>query len=224
MFHFTYITASETGYYYVGRHSTNNIYDGYQGSGKWVRYCKLQGIPLHTKILAFYECFDDLTKAEKVLIEKHISSEMNLNFNTNSSGFSIGEFNPSRNPEVIKKRPQNQKGYVSEYMKTNNPSKLPHVKKLRSEKAKQLWKDPAYRENILSNHVSKRAGYSESISENNPMYNEFTKEKVRNKVMESVKNGTHNSQIKLECPHCGKLSSIPNAKRWHFGNCKFQIV
>ena len=224
MFHFTYITASESGYYYVGRHSTDNIYDGYQGSGKWVRYCKRKGVPLHTKILAFYECFEDLTKAEELLIGKHITSKMNLNFNASPSGFSVGELNPSRNPEVVKKRPQNQKGYVSEYMKTNNPSKLPHVKELRSKRAKLLWEDPAYRETILSKHVSKREGYSEYFSKNNPMYNESAKEKVRNKVMESVKNGTHNSQTKLECPHCGKITSLPNAKRWHFGNCKIQIV
>lgn len=25
---------------------------------------------------------------------------------------------------------------------------------------------------------------------------------------------------KLECPHCGKISDISNAKRWHFDNCK----
>jgi hypothetical protein len=28
----------------------------------------------------------------------------------------------------------------------------------------------------------------------------------------------------LECPHCKKTSNYPNAKRWHFDNCKHKIT
>jgi hypothetical protein len=40
MIHYTYMTVSDTGKYYVGRHSTSNLFDGYKGSGKWVRSIK----------------------------------------------------------------------------------------------------------------------------------------------------------------------------------------
>ena len=39
-FHYTYITTdNRNGKYYVGRHSTNNLNDGYQGSGKFIKDC-----------------------------------------------------------------------------------------------------------------------------------------------------------------------------------------
>lgn len=28
------------------------------------------------------------------------------------------------------------------------------------------------------------------------------------------------NSTKLECPHCGKINNVGNAKRWHFDNCK----
>lgn len=37
MKHFIYKTISPSGKFYISRHSTNNIDDGYLGSGKWIR-------------------------------------------------------------------------------------------------------------------------------------------------------------------------------------------
>lgn len=38
-----------------------------------------------------------------------------------------------------------------------------------------------------------------------------------------VKSGRHNSNIKIQCPVCFTVCSAPNAKRWHFDNCKSLI-
>ena len=35
-----------------------------------------------------------------------------------------------------------------------------------------------------------------------------------------VQEGRHPNQVKLTCPHCGKIGSKPGMKRWHFDNCK----
>lgn len=32
--------------------------------------------------------------------------------------------------------------------------------------------------------------------------------------------GRHNSQIRVQCCHCGKIASSPNIKRWHNDKCK----
>lgn len=34
--------------------------------------------------------------------------------------------------------------------------------------------------------------------------------------------GTHQTQIKITCPKCGKSGSVPPMKRWHFDNCKWE--
>ena len=54
------------------------------------------------------------------------------------------------------------------------------------------------------------------------MFNPEVKEKVRRKVLQSIIDGTHNSTILIECPHCKKVTPKPNAMRWHFDRCKSQ--
>ena len=34
-----------------------------------------------------------------------------------------------------------------------------------------------------------------------------------------MNNGTHQVLQKIKCPHCGKITNVPNAKRWHFDRC-----
>jgi hypothetical protein len=144
-----------------------------------------------------------------------------MNINNKSVGFAVGVLNPSNNKEVLKKRPQNNSGYISEYMKHNNPSTKDCVKKLRSEFMKDLWKDAEYKElHSGENHYMKQSHKRKQFSENNPMHRKEVVDKIKNRVMEAVKTGTHNSKILLECPHCNKSCSIPNAKRWHFNKCK----
>jgi len=42
----------------------------------------------------------------------------------------------------------------------------------------------------------------------------------RKNAKERLENGTHPSQIKKTCPHCGKEIDIGNYKRWHGDRCK----
>lgn len=49
--------------------------------------------------------------------------------------------------------------------------------------------------------------------EKNPMYGKAQKDSTKAKIAEKAKR-------KIECPHCKKVGSISNMKRWHFDNCK----
>ena len=53
MYHFVYKTVRDNGDYYYGKHSTNNIYDGYQGSGRRVKNIQRKGGNLITGIIEF---------------------------------------------------------------------------------------------------------------------------------------------------------------------------
>jgi len=53
MHHTIYRTSSKSGKYYIGRHSTNNVNDGYLGSGNWVKSIKNDGTFLCKEILCY---------------------------------------------------------------------------------------------------------------------------------------------------------------------------
>jgi len=59
MQHFIYKTTHISGKYYIGRHSTENINDGYLGSGKWVKSIKDKS-KLSREILEYCDDIDDL--------------------------------------------------------------------------------------------------------------------------------------------------------------------
>ena len=72
MYHYTYMTVDEnSGKYYVGRHSTENLFDGYKGSGKWVRnYPKTKRSDLITYVLEFFNDASELKCGEQNLLNE----------------------------------------------------------------------------------------------------------------------------------------------------------
>jgi hypothetical protein len=93
MFHFTYMTVDEnSGKYYVGRHSTKNLFDNYKGSGKWVRsYPKNRKHELITFVLEFFEDELSLKLGEQNLLNEYFQKPLCMNFNNKSEGFATGK-------------------------------------------------------------------------------------------------------------------------------------
>jgi hypothetical protein len=127
MYHFIYKTTSESGKYYIGRHSTNNLEDGYFGSGKWIRSLKDKST-LTREILLF--CDEaELKKHERMLLEQNVGKENCMNFNVSPVGFSSGILNPSHRNDIKKKASERISGDL-------NPSKRPEVRKKMSDSQK----------------------------------------------------------------------------------------
>lgn len=88
-FYYTYkitlLKGSLAGHYYYGQHRTNNLDDGYCGSGRIIKdyfkcYDKIEHQTYIKEILAFYDNLDDLNKAEFELIgNKYEDDELCLN-------------------------------------------------------------------------------------------------------------------------------------------------
>jgi hypothetical protein len=82
--HYIYkTTCNVTGKFYVGMHSTNNLDDGYMGSGKRLRYSiRKYGVENHIKeILEYYQTREELSKREREIVNKELIKEylcMNL--------------------------------------------------------------------------------------------------------------------------------------------------
>ena len=118
--HFLYITRHPNGKYYGGRHTTDNLYDGYYGSGKWIRSIKDKTI-LSREVISMHETYEELLIAEKIWLEENIGKPGCMNFNNQSCGFASGSLNPAHTEEEKKRRSIRFSG-------ENNPAKRPEVR------------------------------------------------------------------------------------------------
>jgi hypothetical protein len=226
MLHFVYKTISLSGKYYIGRHSTNNINDGYFGSGKWVRSIK-DTSSLTRKILLECNSSEELLQAEKYYIALHIDNVDCMNFNRSPVGFSSGDLNPNSSPEA--------KAKCRQRMLTDNPAKRPEVRKKMSETQKNLPRSPRGAMSIEhKDAISKgRMGISYS-KEGREKLSKKRKEKWQGKQPEHL--GTQDwkhteasrkklSESRLKTPKqqclvCEKMVSPNLINRWHNENCK----
>ena len=73
-FHYIYKITRDDGRFYIGMHSTDNLDDGYFGSGKLItRSIKKHGIERHTKeILKFVDSREELKKREQELVTEEL--------------------------------------------------------------------------------------------------------------------------------------------------------
>jgi len=102
MKHFIYKTTHTNGKYYIGRHSTNNIEDGYLGSGKWVRGI-IDKSSLSREVIQEYDTFEDLIDAEEQFLIEHIHNPQCMNMTAQSIGFVTGGNNPMKDPDIASK-------------------------------------------------------------------------------------------------------------------------
>ena len=86
IYHFVYKTTHTNGKYYIGRHTTKNLNDGYYGSGKWVKEIKDKN-QLNTQILCFVDNQKELLIMEQKYIDENFDDPLCMNFLKSSSGF-----------------------------------------------------------------------------------------------------------------------------------------
>jgi hypothetical protein len=225
MYHFIYKTVTESGKYYIGRHSTEKLDDGYFGSGKWVRSIKDKS-QLKREIIE-YCSENNILEREQHYLNENVGKENCMNFNKSPVGFSTGELNPSHTPEEKKRRSERAKG-------DNNPAKRPEVREKMSfsqkGKSRPKW---VMSEQGKKNVSEARKGikYSEEgkkkLSESRKRDYDMGKRKVPDftgmshteKYKNKMKEYYHNRPLK-ECPHCKGNFHPSIYGRWHGDNCR----
>lgn len=112
-YYYTYkITCTEGSlkdYFYLGKHITSNLDDGYKGSGKIINdYYKKYPNGYNIEILNFYNNKDELATAERALIEQYIGGKYCLNLTRGGAGG--GAFGRKDSEETKRKRNASLKG------------------------------------------------------------------------------------------------------------------
>ena len=207
MKHFTYITTNlKNGKQYVGDHSTNNLEDGYLGSGRpyFKSAIKKYGKDNFGKeILEFFD-----TKKEAFLAQEKWIKEFNTlapnGYNISPTG---GFMSGGKHSEETKKK-------ISLKLKD---------KKLSIERRKQISEYTSGVKNPMhgKTHSIKSKEKMRILATGRTWTNEM-KKKVSKKNLGKKYLGEEyeNRYYKLECPYCKKMVDKANFKRWHGEACK----
>jgi len=212
MIHYLYKLVHINGRYYIGRHSTKNLDDGYMGSGKWPRSIKNKQ-ELSKEILSYYDSTDELLKAEKSLLTEHVGKPMCMNFNNNSIGFASGSLNPAKT-EKEKIRKAKQVGELNPmFGKTHsNEAKL---KMSEDRKGRTPWNKGVSFKKKNNTQVPWNKGIRtghQSFTGKTHSVDSIIKMKEK-----------HANRVRLTCPHCDKTIDKPNYTRYHGDKCKLNL-
>lgn len=132
MFRYTYkitlLNGSFAGHYYLGQHSTDNLNDGYAGSGRLVndyykKYGKIEHQTYIKEIIAFYNSGEELNQAEFDLIgDKYETDELCLNLRAGGNNALKRDYY-----DILSKKFKGRKNYWN--IDTNKDPK--HIEKCR---------------------------------------------------------------------------------------------
>lgn len=110
----TVTEGSLSGSYYFGQHKTNNLTDGYKGSGTILkRYYKKYPKSYNIEILSFYNSQEELDQAEYDIINQYLNDDKCLNIcfgGKSGGGHKQSDETKQKISETMKGRPAHNKG------------------------------------------------------------------------------------------------------------------
>jgi hypothetical protein len=120
VFHIIYKTTEPaTGRYYIGKHSTNDLDDGYQGSGRWVKTARRRGRLLVTVVLSNHATEEAaLAEEARLVTEDAIRHPLCMNQTAGGRG-SFAHIRLNWTPEDSARSAE----YARRFLK-NSPAKL----------------------------------------------------------------------------------------------------
>lgn len=158
-------TCKVNGKYYVGMHSTDNLDDGYVGSGKrlWYSINKYGKENFEVEFLEFFDSRKDLIDREIEMVNEDLLQDpLCMNLKTGGTGGFINE------EHRLKCSTAGNIGYINK-LKTDIHFKI-KVSNTASNRNKKMWEDPEYRKYMMDHCSSTTTG---KICINNNKINKF---------------------------------------------------
>lgn len=231
MIHFIYKTSHLDGRYYIGRHSTSDIDDGYLGSGSWVSEMKKNKddrILLERHIITFSDTIELLLTLEEKIISEHFSDPLCMNKTTASSGFKNEDW---EDPVSRANRILSMKKSLSS----------PEARERKQKASRLNWKNPDY----VSNHKQAMKSSCNTIQakENysNASLQRWADTEFSSKMKEAQSIGNNKPEViarkkeiskarwedkqfvekmTVTCHYCNKSMLKGLYTRWHGEKCK----
>jgi hypothetical protein len=207
-YHFIYKTTHNNGYYYIGRHSTKNLKDGYLGSGKWIKSIKNKS-ELITEIIEYSDNPENLRKIEQKYIDEHFGKPGCMNFLKSSLGFNQG-YKPTDEAKKKMSISQTGKKRTPEHIKN---LALSNTGKKRSEQAiNNMCKAQKIAQN--REEVRLKISFAQKGKKRKPL-DELHRKNIGKSLL--------GKKQKIEkCNYCQKEGGLNMMKRYHFDNCKYK--
>lgn len=232
--HYIYKTTSSSGKYYIGRHSTENMDDGYLGSGKWIRQMN-DTSNLTVEVLEYAKSFEHLLELEEDYLAEHVGQPGNMNFNNRPIGFATGALNWNTTPEGREFGKNRRLGKT--YEDLYGEDRAIEIREKISKAKIGVTRDASWNSG-LDKTDPRIARMSENISSSIQAWmatlspderkekfgnygdaNGFYGRKHSDKTKELI-SAKARSRPKKVCEHCGKAVSPANHTRWHGKNCR----
>jgi hypothetical protein len=189
MKHFIYKTTHKNGKYYIGRHSTENIDDGYIGSGRWPLSIKDKS-SLKREILEFVDNENELIQREGEYLLEHYGKPNCMNQNPDPVGFAAGKKNPMKDPKIASKI-----SGENHYMRKDPIAR--HNASIRQKESVKLGSH-----NLLGDKNPNKDGRNAKLAYKHGKHNSIT----NNPSTINAKNGTHHWQNGKSPNYNGKLN------------------
>ena len=229
MYLFIYKTTHISGRYYIGRHQTDNLNDGYIGSGKWVTSIK-DSSSVSREIIVEAKDFAELCQLEEHHIALHFNDPLCMNYIKGSNGWTSEDATAS-NQTRIKNGTHNFLGPENNLNRTNpflggkiqresNRNRVSagtHNFLGDNNPSRKRVKDGTH--HWLGNSQQKRDQAQKQVTDGTHPF--LGGEMQRASAYQRLENGTHPSQFIWHCSHCDKSGrGLGPFKQWHGDNCK----
>ena len=180
--------------YYIGKHQTENLNDGYMGSGaKLIKSIKKYGKENFKKeILYVFHTEQDMNNKEKELVNEELVKDKNT--------YNIGVGGEGGPHFLNKTHTKETKDKIS--LKIKDRPVSPETREKMSKNNYMKGNSTQARKNALCR-----------FNDGNINLSEETKMKISLSLIDKKQNT-------VKCPHCHKLGGERAMKRWHFENCK----
>lgn len=208
---------------YYGVHKTDNIEDGYMGSGVSIRRAivKYGKDNFQKEILKYFETEELAYQYERCFVtEDLIKQECIYNMTVGGrGGFSHIDSKGVNNPmydkssvqKEIQNRPEVRRAKSLKMTQVNN-------KRYASGYVNPIKGTRNYWDDEVKSEIAKK-----KMSENHPDVsgprNTFYNKK-HSQISLSKMSQSHKNRARVKCPHCNKIGDISNMTRWHLDNCK----
>ena len=144
-FHFIYrITVEHSDYwgnYYYGKHSTNDLTDGYLGSGKVVTNLRRKGIPLVREIISYFPTEELCLEFEEFLVDAEMLSDPKC-LNLRTGGADTFTYSDQAKATMSQKAKARGMDWL------HKPDVQAKGSGKKSQARKRLWKTEEYREKM----------------------------------------------------------------------------